>query len=71
MLIVSAPSLFLSFSNPTPRTRSKMEEKLLTWRTESPSRKEFFCVTQQIVIEREVWGDEGSSNLGQKEGAVL
>lgn len=33
-----------------------MEEMLVTWRTGSPSGKEVFGVTSQMMLEKSVWG---------------
>ena len=55
--------LFLeSYPQVDEGTRGKMEEMLLTWRTGSPTRKELFGVSQQIAIERGIWGEGGTSN---------
>ena len=56
------PLYLETYSQVDEGTRGKMEEMLLTWRTGSPTGKELFGVTQQIAIERGVWGDGGTSN---------
>ena len=56
------PLYLESYSQVDEGTRGKMEEMLLTWRTGSPTGKELFGVSQQIAIERGVWGDGGTSN---------
>jgi len=56
------PLYLETYSQVDEATRGKMEEMLLTWRTGSPTGKELFGVTQQIAIERGVWGDGGTNN---------
>ena len=56
------PLYLETYSQVDEGTRGKMEEMLLTWRTGSPTGKELFGVTQQVAIERGVWGDGGTSN---------
>ncbi|KLO14940.1 hypothetical protein SCHPADRAFT_902804 [Schizopora paradoxa] len=38
------------------QTKAKMEEMLVTWRTGSPSGKEVFGVTSQMMLEKSIWG---------------
>ena len=56
------PLYLETYSQVDEGIRGKMEEMLLTWRTGSPTGKELFGVTQQIAIERGVWGDGGTNN---------
>ncbi|KAI5125017.1 hypothetical protein M0805_007441 [Coniferiporia weirii] len=56
-------SLFLeTYGQVDPSTRSKMEEMLVTWRTGAPSGKELFGVAAQVSLERQIWGNDPSSN---------